>query len=354
MICRRERALEIAARAGADVLVAAHPATVAWLTGYACEIETGPSPFALTPLAIVAPGAAPVLVASEVDAAAADALAVETIPYTGFTLGPLEPIAGARQALEHALGGRRAATELGSLPAALAAGLDVVDASDEILRARAVKDADEITALRAAIAVCDAGQRAAREAAEAGRTELEVWAAVHAATNEAAGGRTPILADLVSGERTAEGGGSPAGRRLAAGDPVLCDLVPRVGGYWGDSCATFTVAGEASPALRAAPARVRAALARAVELVRPGARARDVDAAIRDGLDYPHHTGHGVGTAYHEEPRVVPDAGAVLEPGMVVALEPGVYGDGFGVRLEQVVLVTPDGAEILSGHSLDL
>jgi Xaa-Pro aminopeptidase len=130
--------------------------------------------------------------------------------------------------------------------------------------------------------------------------------------------------------------------------------VPRVGGYWGDSCATFTVAGEASPALRDPHARGREALARAVELVRPGARARDVDAAIRDGLDYPHHTGHGVGTAYHEEPRVVPDAGAVLEPGMVVALEPGVYGDGFGVRLEQVVLVTPDGAEILSGHSLDL
>jgi Xaa-Pro aminopeptidase len=83
-------------------------------------------------------------------------------------------------------------------------------------------------------------------------------------------------------------------------------------------------------------------------------RAGELDAQIRAGLDYPHHTGHGLGTGYHEEPRIVPDAETVLEPGMVVALEPGVYGDGLGARVEQVVLVTEDGCEILSGHPLEL
>ena len=132
--------------------------------------------------------------------------------------------------------------------------------------------------------------------------------------------------------------------------------MPRPAAYWGDSCATFVVGGEGSPGLREAHRRSREALARAVELVRPGARAGDIDAAIRSALDYPHHTGHGLGTGYHEEPRIVPESDTVLEPGMVVALEPGVYdGDaGEGVRVEQIVVVTGNGCEVLSGHDLDL
>ena len=136
--------------------------------------------------------------------------------------------------------------------------------------------------------------------------------------------------------RPALDAGAPPGR------PVLCDLVPRPAAYWGDSCATFVVGGEGSPGLREAHRRSREALSRAVELVRPGARAGDIDAAIRSGLDYPHHTGHGLGTGYHEEPRIVPESDTVLEPGMVVALEPGVYDEdaGEGVRVEQIVVVT--------------
>ena len=219
-----------------------------------------------------------------------------------------------------------------------------------------MKDDDEVEAIRAAIAVCDAGQAAARAAAESGMTELDLWAAVRAAIDGAAGGRAALLADLVSGPRTAEIGGPPSTRELRPGDPVLCDLVPRPAAYWGDSCATFVVDGEGSPGLREAHRRSREALSRAVELVRPGARAGDIDAAIRSGLDYPHHTGHGLGTGYHEEPRIVPGSDTILEPGMVVALEPGVYDEdaGEGVRVEQIVVVTDDGCEVLSSHDLDL
>jgi len=95
-------------------------------------------------------------------------------------------------------------------------------------------------------------------------------------------------------------------------------------------------------------------LARLIEAVAPGVVAGDLDAFAREHLDFAHHTGHGIGAAYHEEPRIVPGSQAVLEPGMVVALEPGRYDDGRGVRLEHVVLVTEDGCEDLSRHQLDL
>jgi Xaa-Pro aminopeptidase len=184
-------------------------------------------------------------------------------------------------------------------------------------------------------------------------TELELWALVRAAIEGEAGARTPVLADLVAGPRTAEVGGAPGSRALADGDLVLCDLVPRRDGYWGDSCATFAI-GEPSPGAHRHHRAAADALARAIEAVRPGAVAGDIDALARTGLDYPHHTGHGLGTAYHESPRLVPGNATVLEAGMVIALEPGSYGDGEGVRVEQIVLVTDDGCEVLSGHNLEL
>ena len=86
--------------------------------------------------------------------------------------------------------------------------------------------------------------------------------------------------------------------------------------------------------------------------IRPGVAASDLDAVARARLEFPHHTGHGIGTTWHEEPRLVPASPTVLEEGMVVAVEPGTYD--VGLRVEQVVLVTADGSEILSGHDLEL
>jgi Xaa-Pro aminopeptidase len=350
---RRERAREILRRVGADALVAAHPSTVAWLTGYAAEIETGPSPFALAPLAVLTDDGGPILVVAADEAEAAAATGCEVLSYRGFALGPLDPVGGARRVLAGLLDGARVAGEPGVLPAALAEGIALVDVAAELARARAVKDADELERIRAAIALCDAGQREARAQARPGLTELDLWSAVRAAIERAAGARTPVLADLVSGPRTAEVGGAPGERRLDAGDLVLCDLVPRRDGYWGDCCATIAV-GEADATARAHHRAAREALARGVEAVRPGIAAGDLDALVREHLDYPHHTGHGVGTSFHEEPRIVPGSPTRLEAGMVVALEPAVYGDGVGVRVEQVVVVTEGGCELLSGHELEL
>jgi Xaa-Pro aminopeptidase len=71
-------------------------------------------------------------------------------------------------------------------------------------------------------------------------------------------------------------------------------------------------------------------------------------------MDYPHHTGHGLGVTPHQFPRIVPDSAWTLEPGMVIALEPGTYAEDWGLRVEHVVLVTADGCDTLSRHDLSL
>jgi Xaa-Pro aminopeptidase len=184
-------------------------------------------------------------------------------------------------------------------------------------------------------------------------TELELWTFVRGAIEQEAGTRTPILADLVAGPRTAETGGAPEGRTMREGELVLCDLVPQRGGYWGDSCATFPL-GQPSPEAVTMHREASERLERLLDAARPGAVAADLDALARSGLEYPHHSGHGLGRDWHEEPRIVPGSDTVLEPGMVVAFEPGSYGAREGVRVEQVVLVTRDGCEVLSNHRLEL
>ncbi len=350
---RRERALAIARRAGGEALLAAHPGTVTWLTRFAHDIEQGPNPFTMPPLAVLAVGEAPILVVSKDDAPVAEELGCEAATYTGFTIGPMEPLAGAASALERAVAGRRVATEPGALPASLASGLTIVDVERELLLARAVKDDDELAKIRSAIALCDAGQTAARSSARAGLSELELWATVRGAMETAAGSRVPAVADLVSGSRTEDVGGPPGQRTLAEADLVICDLAPRRDGYWGDSCSTIAV-GDPSASSRDKHRRAREALERGLEAIRPGVRAGDLDALVRADLGYPHHTGHGLGVSWHEEPRIVPGSETILEAGMIVALEPAVYADGEGVRVEQITAVTRDGCEILSGHQLDL
>jgi Xaa-Pro aminopeptidase len=349
---RHARVAELLHGIGADALLAGDPGTVAWLSGVEVSIDTGPSPFAIGPFALVEANGDVLVFASE-DEPMPDG--VEVVRYEGFTVGPIDRLGAVRRATADLLDGRWLAIEAASIPAGLVAQASGwVDATEAILRARAVKDPDEIDRLRAAIALCDAGQAALRSALEPGITELELWSTVRRAIDARAAAPTPLLADLVSGPRTAEIGGPPGPRVLAPGELVLCDLVPRRAGVWGDSCATLAV-GEPSSWAREAHRRALESLEVVIGAVRPGVRAGDLDRLVRDRLDgLPHHVGHGIGGSSHEEPRIVPGSETLLEPGMVIALEPAVYGDSEGVRVERVVLVTGDGCELLSGHDLAL
>jgi Xaa-Pro aminopeptidase len=345
--------------ASADTLVSADPGMVRMLTGHAGEIALGPSPFQLPAIVVAGRTSAPQLVCSTDEAPEGD----HVHSYPGFVVTALDPVGGARAALRSALdvaGPGRILVDAAHVPLALAHELPRAAEApgDALARACAVKTASEVAAVEAALRLCEAGQLAARTATAEGATELELWSAVTAAVEHAAGGRTTVMADLVTGSRTADVGGLPGTRRLERSDLVLCDLVPRLDGIWGDSCATWAV--EIPPPGAAAMHRsCRAALTAGLDALRPGVLAGTVDDVVRgavrgDGFDYPHHTGHGIGFHWHEEPRIVPAGKTVLEPGMVVALEPGAYGDRLGVRVECVAVVTEREPRLLSRHPLGL
>jgi Xaa-Pro aminopeptidase len=90
-------------------------------------------------------------------------------------------------------------------------------------------------------------------------------------------------------------------------------------------------------------------LAIGIDATRPGARAMDIDALMRAHTgDYAHHSGHGVGVMYHEEPRIVPYNKMVIVPNMIIALEPAIYMKEYGIRLEHLLRVTESGCEVLT------
>lgn len=357
---RRERALRIA---GGRPLLSADLATVTWLTGLATDIEYGPNPFTTPPLVVVDPDGSVLAITSE-DEAGGVSEGVEARTFTGFAVEDVDrPEAATRLALE-ALGPVGAVSaDVSSLPGGVATELirrkvEVVDVGLPLRAARATKDPDEVAAIRASIRITDVGQAAARASFAPGRSELDVWAAVREAMESEAGARVPLVADLVTGDRTAEVGGPPSGRVIGERDLLLVDLVPRLGGYWADSCATFALGGPPEEVTRGHRTAMDA-LNRGIVMLRPGVRAGEVDAAVRETIEraggsYPHHTGHGLGTSFHEEPRIIPGSDRELEAGMVVALEPGIYAEDWGVRVERVVLVTEAEPEILSGHDLAL
>jgi Xaa-Pro aminopeptidase len=224
---------------------------------------------------------------------------------------------------------------------------------------RMVKDAEEIATMREALALCDLGQEIAKQQATAGRTEIEIFSSVHQAMEAQEGGRVPIIADVVSGPRTALAGGPPSARKLEAGELLIVDLVPRHRGYWGDSCNTCC-AGEPRKEYKEVFDGIATVLSDAIGKVRPGTRACDLDSLVRTGIaklggSYPHHTGHGLGISWHEEPRIVSYNTIPLEPNVIIALEPGMYFEGkWGMRLEYILRVTASGAEVLSKYRHEL
>jgi Xaa-Pro aminopeptidase len=258
------------------------------------------------------------------------------------------------------------AVERGSLPGSVRERLGevssrIVDVHPVLDRARSPKTATELGLLRRAAQITGVGQHAARAAVAAGRSELEVFGEIRTACEVAAGSRLPVMGDLLSGaSRTARALGWPTSRTIQPGDPVIVDLVPRVSGYWADSCNTLA-AGSPGPGLRRLHELVTRALQEGVEHLRAGTPAAELDRRVRGvvlaaGYQYPHHTGHGIGTGVHEFPRIVPEETARLEADMVVLLEPGAYDPEIGgVRLEWMFRIQEHGAELLSPfpHVLD-
>lgn len=220
---------------------------------------------------------------------------------------------------------------------------------------RMIKDAEEITELRRAGDAIDAVHRRVHEWLRAGRTEREVAADIaEAIVTE--GHRTVEFVIVGSGPNGADPHHEVSDRVIEEGDVVVVDIGGAVpSGYNSDSTRTYVV-GTPDPAAAERIAVLVQAQQAAVDAVRPGVTAAEVDAAARTvladaglGEAFLHRTGHGIGVSVHEEPYIAPGNDLVLREGMAFSIEPGIYFAGsWGARIEDIVIVTADGGERLN------
>jgi len=228
-------------------------------------------------------------------------------------------------------------------------------------RARMVKDADEIARLRAAAVLGASLFERALEVIRPGVRENEVSAEMEYAARRAGAEEMSFPTIIAAGKRSA----LPHGRASRAAIPsrgfVVCDFGVILSGYCSDRTRTAHV-GRATGVARRMYEAVREAQAVAIETVRAGVNVGEIDQAARNVLrnkgfarHFMHSTGHGVGLEIHESPRIAAGQSEVLRPGMVITIEPGVYiaGSG-GVRIEDMVVVTEFGCEVLAPASKEL
>ena len=229
-------------------------------------------------------------------------------------------------------------------------------------RLRMVKSEDEVACIRAASELAEAVLHDVLTGIEPGIAEMELAARIEYQFKRrgASGPSFPTIA--LFGARSSLPHGQPGERQLRPGDVVLIDMGCRKGGYCSDLTRTYaydTIPGTWFEEIyRVTLAAQQAALGH----VRAGVSCRDVDALARGviekagfGKHFGHGLGHGVGIEVHESPRLNFESDTVLEPGMVVTVEPGIYlpGQG-GVRIEDLVVVTEQGCDMLTRTPTDL
>ncbi|MGA9527096.1 MAG: Xaa-Pro peptidase family protein [Terriglobales bacterium] len=263
--------------------------------------------------------------------------------------------AGARERLAAALHGkvRRGSVRRGTIRVKLASPL--------VERARMVKDSDEIQHIRDAVKLGASLFRVACNKIRPGVREIEVAAAMEyeARRKGAEGMSFPTI--LAAGARSAVVHGRASSARIPARGFVVCDFGVILAGYCSDRTRTVHVGRPSKQARQFYGAVLEAQLA-AIAAVRPGITAAEVDGAARDVLRkhklarwFTHSTGHGLGLEIHEAPRLAAGQPQKLEPGTVVTIEPGAYVPGkWGVRIEDVVVVTAAGCEVLTPADKEL
>jgi len=226
---------------------------------------------------------------------------------------------------------------------------------------RACKDASEIESLRRAVGALEAALEDVLSRVQPGVTERAICSSLTSAVLQR-GGEMVVLEPLVqSGPNSAMPHGRTGNRPIQTGDILLIDFTTTVHGYYADMTRTFVVGKEPDDRLREVYEAVKLANAAGRAAVRPGATCQDVDRAARQaivdvgfGEYFVHRTGHGLGLDVHEAPNVVEGNQTPLEEGMVFTIEPGIYLEGWGgVRIEDNVVVTPDGVESLTTFGRD-
>ena len=242
-----------------------------------------------------------------------------------------------------------------------AGGLDLVPSYGAVEELRAVKDDDELEALRRASEITSQAIERFAEERFIGRTERELAWRMDQLQREIGGEAASFSTVVATGPNSARPHAIPGDLEVKAGEIVLVDTGCIVDGYCSDCTRTFATGRLPDELVRAYEVCLEAQL-EGVEAVRPGASGPGVDAAARDRIDaagfgdaFGHGLGHGVGLLVHEAPRLARESRDTLEERMVVTVEPGIYLSGQGgIRIEDLVIVRDGEPEVLTTFSKDL
>jgi Xaa-Pro aminopeptidase len=359
-----ERAGRLAAAArdhGLDLLLVAEPVDLRWLTGFrgsngAALVDVAGAPRRpgtfLTDFRYVTQVQAQVDAAWERREAAQDLLGAGLAEQ--LEPGPEAPRLGFDE--QHLT-----VAQHERLRAALDGRAELVPAAGLVAALREVKEPGEVSRIREAAHLADHALGEVLGRGLAGRTEAEVALDLEVAMRRHGAEALSFRPIVASGAHGALPHAEPRASVIEPGVLVTIDWGAQLEGYCSDCTRTFAV-GEVGDEPRAVYDLVLRAQEAALAAVRPGPTGRELDAVARElitaaghGEHFGHGLGHGVGLEVHEGPRLSKTGAAPLAAGMVVTVEPGVYLPGrCGVRIEDLVLVTEDGAEVLNTLPKDL
>jgi len=222
---------------------------------------------------------------------------------------------------------------------------------------RLIKSSFEIECIKKAVKRAEAAFRKLQPSIRAGSTERKLAMKLEELLKEEGCKTLPFGVIVASGSLSALPHASPANRVIKKGDLIVFDWGGEYGGYYSDMTRTVVLKGKDFEKQKEIYSIVLEAQKRAIEAVKSNIKATEVDAAARSyikqkgyGENFGHGTGHGVGLAVHEKPYVSWRSKDMIKENMVFTIEPGIYLPGFGgVRIEDMVVVTKTGAEVLTG-----
>ncbi|HUL70284.1 MAG TPA: Xaa-Pro peptidase family protein [Gemmatimonadales bacterium] len=227
---------------------------------------------------------------------------------------------------------------------------------------RTVKAPEEVEAIREAARVAEAALAEILPGIRVGQSERRIGAALESALRQLGSEWHPFPTIVASGPRSALPHARTSDRTVGRGEWVLLDFGAQVRGYCADLTRTVLIGGRADDRQREIYALVHRAQSQALKGIRPGLTGRQADALAREvivaggfGDSFGHSLGHGLGLEVHEAPRLSPASETPIPAHAVVTVEPGVYLPGWGgVRLEDDLLVSPDGPVCLSSNRTEL
>jgi Xaa-Pro aminopeptidase len=351
---RRARLSRLVTKEGLDSFLITNPVSVTYLTGFSGESSY-----------LILGGKRTILVS---DARFTEQIAEECPGLRTHIRPPAKNIYQAATEVLNSLGYRDVGFESAHLTVAeletmsgLAEAVRWKPGRDRVENMRAVKDPSEVAQIREAIAIAERAFAMFYAMLRPEDSEKDLSDHLEYYIRRA-GGRCSSFPSIVAvGERAALPHAPPTSRRLGESELLLVDW-GAAGRFYKSDLTRVLATRKISPKLEKVYTVVLNAQERALRAIRPGAKAQDIDAEARTtiaeagfGQFFGHGLGHGIGLQVHEAPALRQNSETILEAGMVVTVEPGIYLPGWGgVRIEDDVLVTQDGCEVLTSVTKDL